>query len=199
MKHIIYIFLIAVLFSCNQKKKENQTAIHIKPELSKSVDHNHLENVAAVNQKEIENWQDLKTATTFIKKFEKVSPNEAMSNALELRDLVASLKDNEIPKIFDAPSFKARVNVLYNETLRLADITLIPAITSDEVNAQINKTIAAFSSVNSKINTVLSKKRFEEALDIDIDFIGIDSTKMDSISIKTIDSKKKEQLTKKRN
>ena len=199
MKHIIYIFLVAILFSCGNKKKDNQTTFHPKPELSKAIEHTHLENVAAVNQKEIETWQDLKTATTFIKKFEKVSPNEAMSNALELRDLVASLKDNEIPEIFDTPSFHARVNVLYNETLRLADITLIPAITSKEVNDQINKTIAAFSSVNSKINIVLSKKRFEEALDVDIDFIGIDSTKMDSISIKTIKTKKTELLKAKRN
>ncbi|MEO9571390.1 MAG: hypothetical protein ABJH82_09080 [Polaribacter sp.] len=191
MKHIIYIFLVAVLFSCGNKTKDNQTTFHPKPELSKAIEHTRIENVNAINKKEIENWQDLKTVTSFLKKFEKVSPNEAMSNALELRDLVASLKDNEIPEIFDSPSFHARVNVLYNETLRLADITLIPAITAEEVNAQINKTITAFSSVNSKINTVLSKKRFEEALDVNVDFIGIDTTKMDSISIKTINSKKK--------
>lgn len=196
MKHIIYILLVAILFSCEDKKKGTTNKAHELPKLSNAIQHTLLKNVDVTFEKEIENWPDLKTATSFIKKFEKVSPNEAMSNALELRDLVASLKDNEIPKIFDIPAFHARTNVLHNETLRLADLTLIPAITSEEVNAQINKTIAAFSSVNSKINTILSKKRFVDAIDIDVKFIGIDSTKMDSVSLKSINTKKKDELLK---
>lgn len=197
MKQLVYLFLVTVLFSCGNKNNDTQNKNQVIPKLSNAVEHTRLENVKHKFEKEIENWQDLKTATSFIKKFEKVSPNEAMSNALELRDLVASLKDNEIPKTFNIPSLHARINVLHNETLRLADLTLIPAITSEEVNAQINKTIAAFSSLNSKINTILSKKNFEDAIDVDINFVGIDSTKMDSVSIKTINSRKREELLKK--
>ena len=152
-----------------------------------------LKNVSPEFKKKIENWQDLQTVTLFIKKFENVSPNEALINALELRDLVAGLKDNAIPEFCDIPSFHARINVLHNETLRLADLTLIPAITSQEVNLQVNKTIAAFSSVNSKINTIYSKKRFEDAIDIKIDYVGIDSTMMDSVSKKSINLKKREK------
>ncbi|MCL7754564.1 hypothetical protein [Polaribacter sp. Z022] len=194
MKQLVYLFLVTVLFSCGNKNNDTQNKNQVIPKLSNAVEHTRLENVNHKFEKEIENWQDLKTATSFIKKFEKVSPNEAMSNALELRDLVASLKDNEIPNTFNIPSLHARINVLHNETLRLADLTLIPAITSEEVNAQINKTIAAFSSLNSKINTILSKKNFEDAIDVDINFVGIDSTKMDSVSIKTINSRKREEL-----
>ena len=62
----------------------------------------------------------------------------------------------------------------------------------EEVNYQVQKTIYAFSAVNSKINIVFEKKRFEDAIDINVDFIGIDSTKMDSITLKTINKKKKE-------
>ena len=198
MKQLIYILICVFLFSCGNDKKDANKSIQEKPTLSVVKQHVSFELVKPIFEKEIEGWQELKTVKSFIKKFEKVSPNEALGNALELRDLVKNLKDSIKPRIFDIPSFNARVNIFHNETLRLADLTLIPAITSNDVNLQVDKTIAAFSSVNSKINTILSKKKFEDAIDVKLDFIGLDSTKMDSISIKTIDQKKKDDLLKKK-
>lgn len=194
MKQILYLFLSLFLFSCGNNKKETIKKKQEKPKRSVVSKHIGLKNVSPEFKNEIENWQDLQTVTLFIEKFENVSPNEALINALELRDLVASLKDSEIPKFCDIPSFHARINVLYNETLRLADLTLIPAISSQEVNLQVNKTIAAFSSVNSKINTIYSKKRFEDAIDIKIDYIGIDSTLMDTVSKESIKFKKRKKF-----
>lgn len=194
MKQIIYLFLFVFLFSCGNNKETTDDNTQEKPKLSIVQQHSTLEKVAPEYEKEVENWQELKSVNSFIQKFEKVSPNEALTNALELRDLVLNLKDSLKPTLFQIPSFDARVNVLYNETLRLADITLIPAITAKEVNVQITKTIDACSSVNSKINIILSKKRFEDAIDVNFDFIGIDSTKMDSISKKSINKKKEEEL-----
>ena len=81
----------------------------------------------------------------------------------------------------------------------MADLTLIPAITSQEVNLQINKTIAAFSSVNSKINTVYSKKRFEDAVVVKVDYIGIDSSMIDTTSKKSIKFKKRKKFMDKKN
>ena len=194
MKQILYLFLSLFLFSCGNNKKETIKKKQEKTKRSVVSKHIGLKNVSPEFKNEIENWQDLQTVTLFIEKFENVSPNEALINALELRDLVASLKDSEIPKFCDIPSFHARINVLYNETLRLADLTLIPAISSQEVNLQVNKTIAAFSSVNSKINTIYSKKRFEDAIDIKIDYIGIDSTLMDTVSKESIKFKKRKKF-----
>ena len=182
------------MFSCGNDKKDTAKTTIEKPKRSIAKKHVRLENVSKDFKDKIENWKDLQTVTEFIKKFNNVSPNEALSNALELRDLVASLKDNKIPAFCNIPSFHARINVLYNETLRLADLTLIPAITSEEINAQVDKTIAAFSSVNSKINSIYTKKRFEDAVDIDVAYIGIDSTKMDSVSKKSINLLEQEQL-----
>ena len=198
MKQIIYLSLSIILFSCGNNKKDTLTTVQEKPQRSIAKQHTRVKSVKVDFEKEIADWEELKTVNSFLKKFNKVSPNEALSNALELRDLVKSLKDSVKPVIFDIPSFKARVNVLHNETLRLADLTLIPAITSEEVNLQVDKTIAAFSSVNSKINTILTKKRFEDEIDIEIDFIGIDSTKMDSVSKKSINLKKEDKLLKKK-
>ena len=73
-------------------------------------------------------------------------------------------------------------------------MTFIPAINAAEVNLQTEKIISAFSGVNSKVNTILSKKRFEDAIDVDVNFIGLDSTKIDSISKKAINLKLKENL-----
>ncbi|MCG1035403.1 hypothetical protein [Polaribacter sargassicola] len=194
MKQIIYLVLFVSVFSCTSKNKSDEDTSKEKPKLSIAKQHKSLVKVKPVFEKEIGDWKDFRPALEFIEKFEYVSPNEALSNALELKGLVLNLRDSIKPPIFNTPSFDARVNVLYNETLRLADLTLIPAITAKDVNLQVDKTIDAFSSVNSKINTVLSKKEFEEAIDIDVVFIGLDSTKIDSVSKKTIDLRKKKEL-----
>ena len=197
VKQIIYLLLSVVLFSCANNKKETLNTNQETPKLSIAKQHVSVEGVKPAFEKDVENWKELRDVRLFINKFKKVSPNEALSNALELRDLIASLKDSIKPRIFDVPSFQTRVNVLHNEVLRLADLTFIPAITSEEVNLQIDKTIVAFSSVNSKINTILSKKRFVEAIDVQVDFIGIDTTKMDSVSKKSIYIKRKQDSLKK--
>lgn len=198
VRHFIYLFLLIFIFSCGKKRKDLATNSQERPKLSVVIEHAAFEDVKPAFEKEIADWQELKTVHSFLQKFQKVSPNEALSNALELRDLVLSLKDSVTPQNFKIPSFEARVNVLYNETLRLADLTLIPAINYEEVNLQVDKTLGAFSSVNSKINTLLSKKRFEDAIKVRIDYdIGIDPTKMDSISKKSIQLNDKKRLLKK--
>jgi len=187
-----------ILFSCDDKQNTNNSQSKEMPKLSIEKKHTPLAEVNQDFTSEVEDWKQLKALNAFIKKFEKVSPREALTNALELKDLVKNLKDSIVPIDFDIPSFHARVNVLENETLRLADLTLISAITADDVNSQVDKTIIAASSVNSKINTILSKKRFEEEIDLDLDNIGIDSTKIDSISRKTIDINKQNKQVKKK-
>ena len=198
VKNIVYILSFFAFFSCGDKQEETEKNEQVKPLLSVVKEHKSPENINPAFTKEVENWQELKAVNSFLKKFEKASPNEVLSNALELRDLVKSLKDSVKPRIFDVPSFNARINILNNEVLRLADLTFIPAIKTEEINTQVDKTMEAFSAVNIKINTILSKKRFEDAIDIDLDFIGIDSTKIDSISRKSIDDRKKEEILKKK-
>ena len=203
MKQILPLLLSVILFSCGNNKKDAVSNIQEKPALSIAKPHVPLENIQPVFEEKVASWQELKMVNSLLKKFKNVSPKEALSNALELRDLVINLKDSLKAEIFDIPSFNARINLLHTETLRLADLTLIPAITSAEVHLQIDKTIAAFSAVNSKINTLLSKKKFEDEIDVTIDFIGIDSSKMDFVSKESIvlkgKSKRKKKFLKNRN
>ena len=155
--------------------------------------HSATRNVNSTFLKDVKDWKELKAIDSFFVKFRKISPDEALSNAIELKDLIKSLKDSVKPSSFNMPSLNARVNILYNEVLRLADLTEIGAITAEEVNTQVDKTMSAFSDVNTKVNTILAKKRFENEIDIDVKFIGLDTTKIDSVSKKTINLRLKEQ------
>lgn len=183
--HIAFIILIA-FFSCDKKQEQANAKDTTKPLLSVVYKYASVEKVRPVFNKDIEDWEELKAVDNFLGRFKKVSANEVLSNALELKGLVKNLKDSITPTLFDDDSFTARINILYNETLRLADMTTIPAIKADEVHQQTEKIIDAFSAVHAKINTVLSKKRFEDEIGVEITFIGLDSTKIDSVTKKSI-------------
>ena len=186
MKYLLFSLLFVVFFSCKKEKQDPIQKQDSKPLLSVVKEYGVTEKVNALFLKDVEDWQELKAVDDFLLRFKKASPNEVLSNALELESLVNSLKDSVKPELFDVPSFIARINILHNETLRLADMTFIAAIKAPEVTAQTEKIISAFSGVNSKVNTILSKKRFEAAIGTDINFIGLDSTKIDIVSKKSI-------------
>ena len=158
--------------------------------------HTATENVLSTHLKEVKDWNALKDIDSFFVKFRKITPNEALSNAIELKDLIKRLNDSVKPEKFKIPSLTARINILYNEALRLADLTRIGAIKAQEVNTQVDKTMDAFSNINTKINTILAKMRFENEIDIDVTFIGLDTTKMDAFFNKPIKQIKEVNLLK---
>ncbi|UAM97763.1 hypothetical protein K8354_15920 [Polaribacter litorisediminis] len=200
MKNLFIFFSLILLFSCDKKQENNkEEQDDSKPMLSVVKKHAAIKKIDTAFNKEIKDWEEFQTVNNFLARFKKVSPNEILSNASELNDLVKSLIESVKPQLFNTDSFNARLNILYTETLRLVDMNSIPAITADEVNLQMEKIIEAFSAVNSKINSVLAKKRFEDAIDVDVKFIGLDSTKIDSISKKSIKRELLERQIKKKN
>jgi len=193
LKNSLPLLVFIIFFSCVKKKEEMQQKQEIKPLLSVVKNYNVAEKINPLFLQDTEGWQELKAVDNFLLRFKKVSPNEILSNALELKGLVQALKENIKPPLFENASFNTRINILQNETLRLADMTFIPAIKATEVTAQANKIINAYSDINSKINSILLKKGFEDDIDIDIAFIGLDSTKIDSVSRKSIKKEFKER------
>jgi len=186
-----YTYLLVVLvftLSC-QDKKGTDKAEKPKPLMSLAATHPATENVLPAYLKEVKDWKELHAIDSFFVKFRKITPNEALSNAVELKDLIQQLNDSIKPEKFMAASLTARINILYNEGLRFADLTEIGAIKAQEVNAQVAKTMAAFSNVNTKINTTLAKIRFEDEVDITVTFIGLDTSKLDSVSKKALELK----------
>jgi hypothetical protein len=188
VKYIYFLLLSFLITSCGDKLKKEEVK-KPKPLMGLMETHRATENINTVFFKEVKDWNELKAIDSFFVKFRKISPNEILSNAVELKDLIKNLKDSIKPNRFNILSLDARINILYTEALRLADLIDIGAINAAEVNTQLDKTMIAFSNVNTKINTILEKISFEDEIDINVRFIGLDTTKIDDISKKTIDLK----------
>ena len=204
---LAFLFTSVILLSCGKSSKIEE-AVQEKPtEFKTAVKFTPVTPINQEVRKELRDWEEYRTLETFINRFPKSSPEEILSNALELRDLVKAAKfSNKIPELFNITPIKARFNILYNQTLRLADMTFIPAIQASEVIEEYEKILLSFSSLNSRFVSVVTKKRFEDEIDIDVTYIGLDSTKIDSISKKTISKsiedkkleKQQEQIRKKK-
>jgi len=160
MKYIIYSICALFFLSCNDGKINSKQAIK-KPQLSQIKKHVKISKIHAKYQTEIEEWQEYENLSVFLNQFATISPNDALNNSRELNDLAKNLVDSLKPVIFETPAFNARVNLLYNQTLRLFDMSSIPAIKANEVNNHIDKVLNAFSSINSKINTTLKQRELE--------------------------------------
>ena len=160
MKYIIYSICALFFLSCNDGKINSKQAIK-KPQLSQIKKHVKISKIHAKYQTEIEEWQEYENLSFFLNLFASISPNDALNNSRELNDLAKNLVDSLKPVIFETPAFNARVNLLYNQTLRLFDMSSIPAIKANEVNNHIDKVLNAFSSINSKINTTLKQRELE--------------------------------------
>lgn len=186
MKYCWLFIILVFLFSCDKNQDQAKPDEKVNSLFSVVKEHLSVKPVKPIYAAEIEDWEELKAVDNFLGRFKKVSANEILSNALELKGLAKNLKDKKKPNLFNIASCKARINIFYNETLRLADMTTIPAITATEVHQQTEKIIDAFSAVNAKVNTMFSKKRFEDEIGIDIKFIGLDSTKIDSVTRKSL-------------
>ena len=186
MKYFITLLILLFIFSCDKKQETTIQQEDTKPLLSVENEFSSIKTINPAFAKDVEEWEELNAVNDFLARFKKASSKEVLSNALELKGLVQSLKDSIKPTLFNVASLDTRINIFNNETLRLADMTTIPAIKASEVTMQTEKILDAFSAINAKINTLLSKKRFEDEIDIDVKFIGLDSTKMDSVSRKSI-------------
>ena len=98
----------------------------------------------------------------FIKQYENISSIDALFNANELSELAQQLKDTIRVKKFEIPSVKIRLNVLYSETLRLADMASISSISGEEIKNENENILNAFSALNLKINNVIIQENLNK-------------------------------------
>ena len=178
-------------------KKTTQVVTETVQQSDKNTVSNHSisSKVDSVYLKNINPWKEYNAFNDFIKRYEKISPYESFDNINELKELTIALEDSlNIPHL-KTPAFKSRLHVLENEVLRLDDMEGIPALTSSEINSQIDKIFLIFSSVNSKINTVYNQKKFESELNIE-DLFTMD--KKELIEIDKPSKKKKPEEKKKK-
>ena len=160
MKFVYYCVFILLISSCNNKKTDAIEEID-KPMSSRIKKHAQIATIKSKFQVDIDAWTEYENLIVFLNQYMSISPNDALNNSRELNDITKSLNDSINPQFLETPAFKARVNLLYNETLRLYDMSSIPAIKATEVNNQIDKVLNAFSSINFKINTILKQRELE--------------------------------------
>lgn len=194
MRLIISLFFVSFLISCgNSATQETEKKPIATSQLSASKEHTVIVHIKTSNEREVSDWEYYTALREFLKKFKKITPNEALGNALELTSLVKALKDSTKPEILNTLSLKARINLLENESLRLSDMTKISVIKAEEVNTQVTKIFEAFSALNSKINTVF----LQQNLSKDMDFKDFDFTLPEKKKDDPLPTPKKKVLPKK--
>ncbi len=165
---MLFVVVISIsFFACSKEVKTKEDQKKTVSKMSLIVEHKKSVDVSMLAKKEIESWKEYSELKVFLSRFHKISPNEALNVAIELKDLTKTMTDSLKIKDLKVNALKARVNVFKNEVLRLVDMTLIPAIKDHEVNNQIDKVLLIFSSLNEKINTIYSKKEFDKEVDLE--------------------------------
>jgi hypothetical protein len=181
MKYIFFFFLIilAGTVSCTKNKPKAQV---ISKQDSLKIVNSRIEVplgevLIPSAKKEIDKWREYADVDDFITSFYNISTSEALSNAKELSDLVKLMKDSIRVTDLKIPSLIARINVLENETLRLADMATIPSIKNSEVKEEVTSILTVFSAINSKINTIYKASAIQKSLEVDTEKPAIEIKK----------------------
>ncbi len=194
MKHLFYLVFVLFFVACGESQKTPDQVVE-KSGKNTLKKHDQILTVHKEFRSEVDDWSEYDALNNFIQQYTSISPNEALNNSRELNGLTKSLNDSIKPAFLNTSAFNARVNFMYNETLRLHDMSSIFAIKSEEVNNQVDKILMAYSSINSKINTTLLQSKLDSEVS-DMDFNKtIDTTLTPKAS--TSKKKKVKQLSKK--
>lgn len=171
MKYIIPFLLIILLtgFSCNRNKETLNVS---EKSDSLKLDENRIENrigetLISEAKAAMDNWNEYQLVDELLLKYYSISTLEALSNADELSRLVKMMKDSIKIENLKKPNIIARINVLENETLRLADMATIPSISKEEVKEEVSNILAIYSAMNSKINTIYKSESIQNLLEVD--------------------------------
>ncbi len=189
MPKIFIAFLALTLFisACKnkeQKAKEVNDSSPVKNSLIKS--EKPITKLNPASKEMIATWPEYQKFDELISQYQETSMNEALLNSIELSELARQLKDSVRIEKLDIPEVKIRLNVLYSETLRLADMSTIPTITEALVAQENNNVIDAYSALNIKINNMTSQDELNEEISTFVDEV-LDEPKQDSLEIRDQD------------
>ncbi len=171
MKYIVPFLVIILLtgFSCDKTKDAKEVSETVD---SLKWDANRIENrigemLIPEAKVVLDNWKEYQLVDELLLKYYSITTFEALSNADELSRLVKMMKDSIKIEKLKTTNIIARINVLENETLRLADMATIPSISKEEVKEEVNNIVALYSAFNSKINTIYQSERIQNLLEVD--------------------------------
>jgi len=187
LKKVILLSLIALFVSCTKtiSRKNNEIS---RDSLIGNTDMVNFQ-ISKLNSKSIklvETWDEYQNIDELLNQYQNINANLALLNAKELAALAKQLKDSIGVERLKIPSVKIRLNVLHNETLRLADMSTIPSITEEEVIEENSNILNAYSALNLKINNIVNQENLNEELNSFIDEVlqlNDTSIKLDSTKI----------------
>jgi hypothetical protein len=179
---------MSIVFSCDnfsskKELKSNQNSNQANHTKTK----NTIAGLSPDAKKMVSNWKEYQNMNEYIQQYREISISNSLLNAKQLSELAQQLKDSVRIEKLNIPSVKIRLNVLYNETLRLADMATINQITEIEVIRENKNILNAYSALNIKINNMID----QEKLNIEVNnFLSEINTKT-KINIRTDSSRMK--------
>ena len=180
----VFFMIILLFFGCKNKeqKAENVNGITFS-ESSMIKSENAIIKLNSKSEALIGTWPEYQKFNELINEYQEISMSDALLNSIELSELAKQLKDSIRVKKLNIPEVKIRLNVLYSETLRLADMSTIPTITEEMVSVENNNVINAFSALNLKINNMNTQDELNEEISKFVDEI-VEESRPDSLSPK---------------
>ncbi len=177
-----YIILILLLISCKNKEKVDQDAAAINEEILSTIKSD--KPITNLNNKAkdlVKTWPEYQNFNDLINQYQEITVSEALLNSVELSELAKHLRDSIRVEKLNIPEVKIRLNVLYSETLRLADMSSIPTISQASVEQENNNMVDAFSALNLKINNMNLQEELNSEISKFIDEV-LESPTIDSSS-----------------
>ncbi len=176
-----HIILILLLISCKNKEVEQDTAAINEEILSTIKSDKPITNLNIKAKDLVKTWPEYQNFNDLISQYQEITVSEALLNSVELSELAKHLRDSIRVGKLNIPEVKIRLNVLYSETLRLADMSSIPTISQASVEQENNNMVDAFSALNLKINNMNLQEELNSEISKFIDEV-LESPTIDSSS-----------------
>jgi len=168
IKKSIYIVLLTlVILSCKKDPKQVAEEISDIEEQNVIVSNIGVQLNSTVKES-ISSWSQFTMLTEIIEDYTSITKNQALDRAKDVSNMTKDVIDRIGPELLDKPYMKIRFNVVYNQALRLDDMSTIPNISDEEVEIEVAKLLAAFSSVNDKINSIYMIDEFDKKFIIEL-------------------------------
>lgn len=168
MIRILSLILLLVLFTISCKKNSDSEEVpeyvtdrDLAPTLKSESP------VVGLNKESeelVKDWKEYQDFSELIIQYREITKADALLNSNELEELAQYLKDSIRVEKLDNPALRTRLNVLHNEAKRLSDMSTIPTITNEEVQAENNNVLDAFAALNIKINDLGNQERINREL-----------------------------------
>ena len=174
MKRVLFVFLGSLFFfaSCKKQPISKVEVVPRAADLQLQFERLHnatfSDTLTAIASKELQSWDSYFLFSRFLKEhFSTVSASQALELSQELLEIASEMRDSLKLPVLKTKSMYARLHVLHSEAYRLKDMSAISSIKPREVQLQTAKIIAVFNALNSKINSVYSRKIFDQDLRFD--------------------------------